>query len=343
MIPSFVDESTPPGESDVFTMLAGGPDDWVALHSLDLAPWNRGLRTEIDFVVLVPDLGILCVEVKSQRDITFQDDRWSPPEIRRSPFKQACDGQHAFYRKLKYIAPRFKHVPVVHCCVFPNASFDVSPNLSVQPWELIDARRFRSFSSAVQFCRALSENFRASIESDANLSPLAIPLSREQVESMIAFCLPVQKRRPDAREEIIRREQEIERILRTQQKPILQLATSNERVVVNGGAGTGKTLIALEIARRAAESGRRVGLLCFNQLVGEWMKQRVAKTTPPLPNLTVGRAIQTMAELAGLEMPANPDRQFWENDLPQALEERLTDPDLRATAQFDYLVLDEAQ
>jgi hypothetical protein len=42
-------------------------------------------------------------------------------------------------------------------------------------------------------------------------------------------------------------------------------------------------------------------------------------------------------------MPANPDRQFWENDLPQALEERLTDPDLRATAQFDYLVLDEAQ
>ena len=41
MIPSFVDEHTPPGERDVFNMLAAGPEDWVALHSLDLAPWNR--------------------------------------------------------------------------------------------------------------------------------------------------------------------------------------------------------------------------------------------------------------------------------------------------------------
>ena len=58
MIPSFVDEHTPPGERDVFTMLSAGPADWVALHSLDLAPWNRELRTEIDVVVMIPDTGM---------------------------------------------------------------------------------------------------------------------------------------------------------------------------------------------------------------------------------------------------------------------------------------------
>ena len=52
LIPSSMDDYTPPGERDVFNLVAAGPDDWVALHSIDLAPWNRGLRTEIDFVII---------------------------------------------------------------------------------------------------------------------------------------------------------------------------------------------------------------------------------------------------------------------------------------------------
>ena len=71
-----MDDRTPPGERDVFNMVAAGPEDWVAMHSLDLAPWNRGLRTEIDFVVIVPDTGLLCIEVKSHETISFENDRY---------------------------------------------------------------------------------------------------------------------------------------------------------------------------------------------------------------------------------------------------------------------------
>src|SRR5262245_42859924 len=129
LIPSFVDENTPPGEREVFNLLAQGPDDWIVLHSLDLAPSNRGLRTEIDFVILIPDAGILCVEVKSHSDITFDGKRWYPKSIKRSPFKQALDGSQAFYRRLRQLAPQFSHIPIAHCCVFPCSSFDVPPNL----------------------------------------------------------------------------------------------------------------------------------------------------------------------------------------------------------------------
>src|SRR5438094_5335 len=100
LIPAFMDDTTPPGERDVFNMLAGGPSDWVALHSLDVAPWNRGLRTEIDFVLIAPDTGALCIEVKSHDAISFENDRWLPITIKRSPFKQASDGRHALYRGL---------------------------------------------------------------------------------------------------------------------------------------------------------------------------------------------------------------------------------------------------
>jgi hypothetical protein len=343
LIPSFMDDRTPPGERDVFNMLAAGPHDWVAIHSLDLAPWNHGLRTEVDFVVLVPDTGLLCVEVKSSESISFENDRWHPSDIRRSPFKQASDGRHTFYRRLRELAPQFRNVPVVHCCVFPKARFDLPPNLSVHPWELVDGRTFQRFATGDDFCADLRSRMRQSIQADGNLQPLLERLSAAQIETIVGACLPVQKRRLGAREEIRSREQEIDRLLRDQQKPVLQLAALNDRVVVSGAAGTGKTLIAMEVARRAAESGRRTLLVCFNQLVGDWMRDHNKRGSQALPNLLVGRAIRIMAELAGVTVPKDPRPQYWETDLPDQLEERLTDPDFRSDALFDYLVVDEAQ
>jgi Nuclease-related domain/UvrD-like helicase C-terminal domain/Uncharacterized conserved protein (DUF2075) len=343
LIPAFMDDTTPPGERDVFNMLAGGPPDWVALHSLDVAPWNRGLRTEIDFVVVAPDTGVLCIEVKSHDAISFENDRWQPPTIKRSPFKQASDGRHALYRGLKEIAPQLKHVPIVHCCIFPNAQFDLGRTLSVHGWELMDVRVFRAFTSAESFCAELKARMIKSITSDANLQRLTNPLSRWQIDDLIRSCLPVQKRRPDAREEIVRREEQIERILREQQKPVLRLAELNDRVVVSGGAGTGKTLIALEIARRVAEDGRRVGLLCFNQMIGDWLEDKAENLEPKLPNLLVGRAVRVMAQMAEIKIPEQPSTDFWDNALPEILEQRLTDPDFSSVAAFDYLVIDEAQ
>jgi hypothetical protein len=343
IIPSFVDEHTPPGERDVFNTLAAGPNDWIALHSLDLAPWNRDLRTEVDFVLIIPDTGILCIEVKSHLDITFDGCRWHPPEIKRSPFKQAADGRFAFYRRMRDLAPRFAGVPVVHCCIFPRARFDVTPNLSVQPWELMDMRAFRALNDSGAFCADLRARLTRSIQAEANLRPLPTALTAADVAAMVEACVPVQKRRPDAREEVRRREEQAASILREQQKPVLRLAELNDRLIVSGGAGTGKTLIAMEIATRAAERGRRVALLCYNQLVGDWMRQRIAQTGLIPPNLIIGRAIRVMAEMTGVVIPEAPSPSFWETELPEQLEDRLTDPELKATSAFDYLVLDEAQ
>src|SRR5262249_24805999 len=157
-------------------------------------------------------------------------------------------------------------------------------------------------------------------------------------DSLIKFCLPVQKVRPDARDEIKRREDAIEKILLEQQKPVLQLAALNDRILVSGGAGTGKTLIAMETARRAAESGVRVGLLCYNQLIGKWMRRKIEESQPPVPNLVVGRAIQVLAEMARVEIPEQPSQDYWEVELPDQVEDRVTNPDFKATAVFDYLV-----
>lgn len=343
LIPSFMDDRTPPGEHDVFNMLGNGPDDWVALHALDLAPWNRNLRTEIDFVLVVPDTGILCIEVKSHENISFDGARWHPATITRSPFKQALDGRHTLYRRLTEIAPQFKSIPIVHFCIFPRSQFEVGRNISVQTWEVMDRRAFQRFKSGLDFCSDLKLRMGQAIDADGHLRHLENRLSQHQIESLIKLCVPVQKVRPDAREEIERREEAIEKLLLEQQRPVLQLAAQNDRIIVSGGAGTGKTLIAMEVARRAAETGKRVGLLCYNQLVGKWVKEKMDKLIPPAPNLVVGRAIRVMAEMAAVEVPEKPSKDFWESELPDRLEEIITNPEFKAVAAFDYLVVDEAQ
>jgi len=343
MIPSFMDDRTPPGERDVFNMLAAGPDDWVALHGLDLAPWNRMLRTEIDFVVIAPNAGLLCIEVKSHENIGFDGQRWFPETIKRSPFKQAADARFTLLRGLAELAPYLKDIPVVHACIFPRSPFDLLPNLSIQPWEVMDSRIFRSFTNGDAFCGTLHSMIQQSIAADGRLLNLKSRITQDQINSIVKSCVPVQKHHPEARQEIVKREEEVGNVLREQQKPVLHLANCNDQLLVTGGAGTGKTLIAMEVARRAAEKGRRVALLCFNQLVGDWMEREILKCDPSLPNLIVGRVIKVLAAITETEIPANPSANFWEIELPQRLEDRLTDPDFRFEAAFDFIVIDEAQ
>lgn len=343
MMPGHIDETSPPGERDVYNMLSAGPEEWTVMHSLDLAPWNRSLRTEIDFVVIVPDTGILCIEVKSHMEIGFDGINWSPADIKRSPFKQVSNGRYVFYNKLRDLAPRFQHFPVVCLCVFPNAFFVLQPNMSVAEWELMDSRAFRHFPGSVAFCNDLKRRMLKSIDADGNLFLPDTPLSVHAIDELVKCCIPVQKRRSDCRESIRHREQELDALLTIQQKPVFRLAEHNERIIVSGGAGTGKSLVALEMARRYAASGERVALLCFNSLFGNWLKRKTEDIEPQLPNLVVGTIWRTLAGMTGISIPENPDGDYWENILPRLLEDKLTDPDMKATASFDRLIVDEAQ
>ena len=59
---------------------------------------------------------------------------------------------------------------------------------------------------------------------------------------------------------------------------MLDLLGGNRRCLFEGAAGTGKTLLALEFARRCAQSGDRVLLICFNRLLGDWFANEIRAT-----------------------------------------------------------------
>ena len=130
--------------------------------------------------------------------------------------------------------------------------------------------------------------------------------------------------------------------LTEQQYRTLEGLRLNDRAVVSGGAGTGKTLLALNEAEREAGRGRKVLLTCFNRRLAD----HLAKTSRDVKGVTVLHLHGLMAELIR--------RAHLESKLPDADESSLLEvfyPELAAEAVFDLeelgcfgsLVVDEGQ
>lgn len=340
MIPSFIDESAPSGERDVWHLLSGGPPSWTVIHSLDLAPWRGSRRTEVDFVVIIPDCGILCIEVKSHDRIEYVEDGWQPATLGTGPFKQIQDGVKTLHRRLKSDAPFTSSLPKIGVCIFPNARFDRSC-VAVADWEYMDSAAFRRHATADTFCQELRERLTLGVSAE-RLPVIPEVMAPQRVDAFVNLCLPIRKRVPERRDELAAREAQLATSLREPQKFTLQLCGENDRVLVTGGAGTGKTLIAIELALQASVRYERVAFVCFNRLVSEWTQRRVSAAQPG-PTLMVDRAIRMLASLAGVEIPAAASDQFWSDELPLLVQDRLTDPSAAQETRFDYLIVDEAQ
>jgi len=61
--------------------------------------------------------------------------------------------------------------------------------------------------------------------------------------------------------------------LTEEQYEVLDSVADNHICIVKGPAGTGKTNIAIEAARRLSLSGSRVVLVCFNRHLGAWLRR----------------------------------------------------------------------
>lgn len=133
----------------------------------------------------------------------------------------------------------------------------------------------------------------------------------------------------------------------TQQMQALDAMADNPRVLFSGAAGTGKTVLAVEAARRAVLQGQRTLLLCFNRQLGEHLKEAGKLVAEDAPGrLWVGTMHAMMQQIVGgtptAKQADSPD--YWENALPERALGRLLESEAtQADWQFDTLILDEAQ
>jgi hypothetical protein len=345
IIPATIDPNTlSRGEKDAFERLASDPltSGWTVIHSLDLPHHVRQISGELDFVVLVPGSGILCLEIKAATTISRREGLWyygqNPKGDPRGPFRQASDAMHSLRKRL------VRRYPAVGGAVFWSAVILPYTNLDFQseewhPWQLIDGSRYRSASLAesCQNVLASARDFLTQKPSAGWFNPEAGLPSAADCDAIVRVLRPDFEAFRSPRE---RRRQVSADLKRYTEDQFIALdaMTRNARVIFEGPAGTGKTLLAIESARRAAADGKRTLLVCFNRLLGRWLHHEAEGLGD---SVTAGTLHSHMLALAGLDRPPRTEPDFWNEELPQLALDRLLYAE--GGEVYDTLVVDEAQ
>lgn len=310
------------------------PADWIVLHSLDLAQRGTGPLGEADFVLIAPGYGIIAIEAKTYLGRTPSGEwRTHPtgPPKERSPFKQAAD---AMYRIKEWMrAHNLPDVLATAVVVVPDMEVVTPDQIEWSPRQLIDRPKFLSKS----FDRLLIDIFDA--QRDELSSPPA-PLTVKQAEAIVRVLRGEVECYVSPKARIENQLAEVRRFTEEQYRVLDQMG-DNSRLLVDGLAGTGKTLLAIEEARRAVEQGRRVLFVCFNRLLGEWLQAETAAFGDACNTLTIHAFMQ---DIAGDTWRPGLTTEYWEEELPErafgVLAERSA---LGTAAEYDELIIDEAQ
>lgn len=277
MIPPVIAPETYASERRVFEALKRASDstEWIVLHSLGFSSAWTGEFGEIDFVVIIPRLGIICVEVKGGT-VAHENGIWTTrrhnavieENLKRSPFRQAQEGMW----KLKHaIEAKFGLGSLESKC--PQGWLVILPDVICPPItpeftreEVIDQS---------DLTRDISERVRSapSIVQLANRRDLIAP-APGTCKRVLDFLRPNFERVEMIATHMWDAERKIQ-ALTEEQYGVLDAIAENPTCLVKGPAGTGKTNIAIECARRLSLTGKRVLLACYNRYLGDWLHSRV--------------------------------------------------------------------
>lgn len=346
MIPPTIPASCPsPGEQEIFMRLKQeeATRDWIVLHSLDIAKHMRQVSGEVDFVIIVPTLGVLCLEVKACHSLNRHEGLWyyghDPKGDPRGPFKQASEAMHSLRQHVINIDSSLSRVPFWSAVAFPFIEFNTATGEWHQ-WQVIDSSRFKRqpmaplVSGILRSARAhLSSKPAARWFRDSDSLP-DIPQSAA-IARILRPSFEFAEKAPDRR---ARKQAEILRYTE-EQYVALDTMEDNPRVIFTGPAGTGKTVLALETARRAVNAGKNVLFVCFNRLLGRWLYENPLARSG---QITAGTLHQYMAGIAGIRVPEGADEPFWKKELPEAAVSKLLDGH-RDAGRFDMVIADEVQ
>lgn len=340
MIPAAIDGEAPPGERAVFEALAEAPDTdgWIALHSLRLAKHPRQQRGEADFVVIVPELGVAVIEVKSHKSVARDAaGQWllgrSAPTT-RSPFAQADDAKFAISGFLSgHVGMTSVHVESCVWFTHVPARRELPHSIEWAPWQVLDSNDL--LNDPIDAIRRVIEAGRAHRAAAGHQWPAIVGPDGPGALRIAELLRPHLSAEPSRSDTRNARLLELERLL-DEQSVVLDGLAGNQRLLITGPAGCGKTFMALQVARDLSAQGKRGLLLCFNHALSLQLTDQAAD----IDGLAVTTLAGHMLELSGLEPRSDTDRDFWERDLPAAAWEAAAERD---GLGFDYLIADEAQ
>ena len=312
-------------------------DTYVVYHSVDwvLADAKGREEGEADFVIAHPIDGVLALEVKGGRlayDPTTrrwtQSGRSGTHHLDEDPFHQAKDEMRSLVQILSAQLGWERWRPSYgYGVAMPDGTYDALAHPGAPAEIVIDRGDLQRLPERVpevmRYWRRPGRTFGAE-----GMDALAMALGyRVEVRTPLKLSFS------DEDKKIVE--------LTDDQAWILSFITHRRRAALTGPAGSGKTMLAISIAKRLATAGHRTLLMCFNRGLGEHLRA----STSELPGLDVRHFHQLCVDLAteaGLALPSvtpETEHEYYERTLPSLLAEAAG----KLGPRYDAIVVDEAQ
>jgi hypothetical protein len=318
-------------------------DHFTVLHSVAWlgvrAPGAAPVDGEADFVIIHPQMGILVIEVKGgvvgyDASSGWHSRRHDGSTIAiKDPFTQARRSKYALLHKVESLPNWPGRTPTIgHAVAFPDGTIDLPdlgpeapPEIVLLHHNLVDVEAW--LRGCLKYWAG--ESFVAPGQDGATA---LLRLLRRTWEM----------REPRIGEQIGPEETSIHRYT-IEQFRILDLLSRRPRAAICGCAGSGKTILAIEKARRLAAEGFQTLLTCYNRNLADHLRRSI----PSSPRLKVEgfhALCQEFASRSGRDRRPDwdPSREnFYEEVMPDALAE--ASAMLGEEARFDAIVVDEGQ
>lgn len=270
--PTFTDDfHSSLGEYKIFQALKKLSDDWIIFYSLN---WNTRQKNgkilwgEADFAILNKNYGLLVIEVKSG-GIEYKDGNWIQTRLdnnekhkMKNPFTQADKSKYKFIDLIENTLSYNKKCYIDKAVWFPSISQLKSENLPPE-----------YDSKIILTEEALDNPLPYLIKAyDFYNSKQQTNMDNEDLKKVINVLMPEFNLIPSS-SNIIEENDFSFLQLTNEQKKVLDFVSDQGNAAIQGGAGTGKTFIAVEQARRFAEKGE-VLFLCFNRYLYKHLENR---------------------------------------------------------------------
>lgn len=308
-------------------------DGFTVFHSIwwQVRDTAEGVRDgEADFCLVHPDFGILILEVKGGR-IRYDgtSGQWFSNEYAiKDPFQQGRTAKYSLLEKLKELPYwRNRWVTVGYAVAFPDVVVKGDLRLDAPRELILDASDMADLAGWVNQALRYLRGRR----------PDDSPLGTTGVHELVSLLSPSWDLRSLLATEIEDEQRELTH-LTEEQFVILDFLGRHRRAAISGCAGSGKTTLAVEKARRLAEQGFHVLLTCFNVNLAEFL--RGDKTLPR--NLQVANVhglASDMARKAGLHHVGARDNAYFDQVLPELMMQAVD----RLGPQADAIIVDEGQ
>jgi hypothetical protein len=308
------------------------PDDAALLHSVPMI--ERAAEYEADLVIAWPSVGIAVAEVKGGH-VSRHEGRWyqssgGDTHPIKDPVVQAQDCKHVLHRLLVQHGSEAATARSAHLVAFPFTSVGLGWSYAGCTRDMVLARND---------LKTAADRIRAVIDRRGRGHA---PLTAAGLESLLEVLegqLPAQTSLLSWAEE---NEAYVDQLTRDQAK-VARILREQRRLKVIGGAGTGKTWLALEQARHLAADGERVALVCYSRGLARFL-QRMTAEWPPKDRPAYVGLFHALPLAWGAEPPPEDPVEhgsYYEERLPAQMGELAAS--LGEEDKYDAIIVDEAQ